>query len=94
MCRNIKNLYNFDPPATTEEIQNAALQFVRKLSGFTHPSQVNQKVFETAVSVISKDAQNLLASLQTNSKPKNREVEADKACERSVKRFGTHRRVN
>lgn len=88
MCRNIKTLYNFDPPATIEEIQEAALQFVRKLSGFRSPSQVNQKTFDTAVAAISKDAQILLGSLKTDSKPKNRAEEAKKARERSAKRFG------
>jgi hypothetical protein len=88
MCRNIKTLYNFDPPATTEEIREAALQFVRKLSGFRKPSSINQKAFETAVAVISKDAQVLLESLRTDSQPKNREDETKKARERSLKRFG------
>lgn len=88
MCRNIKTLYNFDPPATAEEIRDAALQFVRKVSGFRQPSHENQKAFDDAVAMISGDAQVLLASLKTNSKPKNREREAEKATERSVKRFG------
>jgi hypothetical protein len=85
MCRNIKTLYNFEPPATEEEIREAAVQFVRKLSGFTKPSVVNQKAFETAVAMISKDAQVLLESLRTDSQPKNREEEAKKARERFVK---------
>ncbi len=79
MCRSIKTLYNFDPPATTEEIREAALQFVRKLSGFRSPSKVNQKAFDAAVDVISKDAQILLETLKTDAKPKNREEEARKA---------------
>jgi len=72
MCRNIKPLYNFDPPVGTEEIHDAALQFVRKVSGFRQPSQVNQKVFDEAVLAIGKDVKILLESLKTNSKPKNR----------------------
>ncbi len=72
MCRSIKTLYNFDPPATADEISAAALQFVRKLSGFRQPSQVNKKVFEEAVLAISKDAKILLESLKTNSQPRNR----------------------
>lgn len=88
MCRNIKTLFNFDPPATETEIHEASLQFVRKLSGFRKPSQVNQKAFDHAVDQISKDAFKLLTSLQTDSKPHNREEEAKKAHERAVNRFG------
>ncbi len=74
MCRSIKTLYNFDPPATPEEIREASLQFVRKLSGFRQPSQINQKAFDDAVAAISKDAQILLGGLTTKAKPKNRSV--------------------
>ncbi|MBI4037680.1 DUF2277 domain-containing protein [Candidatus Curtissbacteria bacterium] len=88
MCRNIKTLFNFDPPATEEEINAASLQFVRKISGFTKPSQVNEGVYSQAVSDVSKAAQKLLSSLETNSKPRNREEEAKRAHERAAKRFG------
>ncbi len=88
MCRNIKILFNFDPPATTEEIENASLQFVRKLSGFHHPSKVNEVAFNKAVEKIAQDAQNLLDSLTTDAQPHNREVEAQRAHARAVKRFG------
>jgi hypothetical protein len=87
MCRNIKTLFNFDPPETDEEIRNASLQFVRKLSGFTKPSEVNEEVFNKAVEQVAIDAKKLLTSLQTNAKPKDREVEAQIAKERSIKRF-------
>lgn len=88
MCRNIKTLFNFEVPATEEEITAASLQFVRKISGFTKPSQVNEGVYDQAVADVSKAAQKLLASLETNSKPRNREEEARKAHERAVKKFG------
>lgn len=88
MCRNIKVLFNFDPPATEEEIRNASLQFVRKLSGFQHPSKANEAAFNTAVDEVKNVAQKLLQSLITEAEPKNREVEAAKAHERAVKRFG------
>lgn len=88
MCRSIKTLYNFDPPATPTEIRDAALQFVRKISGLREPSLVNQKVFNEAVESISRDVLILLESLKTDALPKNREHEAKKAKERSVKRFG------
>lgn len=88
MCRNIKVLFNFDPPATDEEIREAALQFVRKLSGFHHPSKVNEAAFETAVTETAEVAKKLLRSLTTEAEPKNREVEAVKAHERAIKRFG------
>lgn len=88
MCRNIKTLYNFDPPATPSEIQAAALQFVRKLSGFHQPSKVNEQAFDTAVSEVAAVAQKLLNSLSTNAEPHNREVEAAKAHARAIKRFG------
>ncbi len=89
MCRNIKNLFNFDPPATEDEIRDSSLQFVRKLSGFNKPSRANQPAFDSAVEAVSQAAQELLASLTTKSVPRNREVEAAKARERTAKRFGT-----
>ena len=89
MCRNIKTLFNFDPPATEEEIQAASLQFVRKLSGFTKPSKVNQPAFDDAVESVSQVAQELLASLTPAAQPRDREGEAAKARERVAKRFGT-----
>ena len=88
MCRNIRTLHNFAPPATEEEIRAASLQFVRKLSGFTAPSRANQAAFERAVDEVSAVATRLLASLETTSAPRDREVEAAKARERSLKRFG------
>ena len=89
MCRNIKTLYNFEPPATEDEIQAAALQFIRKVSGSTKPSKVNQAVFDSAVVEVSGVVRDLLASMQTNATPKNRELEAQKARERSARRFAT-----
>ncbi len=89
MCRNIKTLYNFDPPANEEEIQAAALQFVRKLSGFNKPSQANEAAFNDAIRSVSKSADRLLKSLVTNAATKNREVEAAKARARAALRFGT-----
>lgn len=88
MCRNIKILFNFDPPATDEEIRDASLQFVRKLSGFTKPSRVNEAAFNRAVEEVATVTQNLLVSLDTNAQPRNREVEAQRAHERAIKRFG------
>jgi hypothetical protein len=88
MCRNIKTLFNFDPPATEEETRAAALQFVRKLSGFHEPSHVNEAAFNTAIDEVTMVAQKLLRSLSTNAEPRNREVEAAKAHERALKRFG------
>lgn len=88
MCRSIKTLFNFDPPATDQEVREASLQFVRKLSGFTKPSLVNKEAFNQAVEKISSDAKLLLNSLSTNTEAKNREVEARKAKQRSLKRFG------
>jgi hypothetical protein len=88
MCRNIKTLFNFEPPATEEEIQASALQFVRKLSGFNRPSQANEAAFERAVIEVSDAARRLLASLQTQAPARDREVEAEKARERSRVRFG------
>jgi hypothetical protein len=87
MCRNIKTLFNFEPPATNDEIRASAIQFVRKLSGFTHPSQVNQAAFDHAVDEVTAAARKLLASLETNAPPKDREVEAAKAKERSRERY-------
>jgi hypothetical protein len=87
MCRNIKTLFNFEPPATELEIRDASLQFVRKLSGFNVPSQVNREAFDRAVEEIAASARTLIASLVTNAPPKDREVEAAKARERSAARF-------
>ncbi len=87
MCRNIKPLFNFDPPATDEEIQAASLQFVRKLSGFTKPSKANENAFELAIEEISKIARELLDSLVTQSPPRDRETEAARARARFEKRF-------
>jgi hypothetical protein len=88
MCRNIKTLFNFEPPATREEIHASALQFVRKLSGFNKPSAANAAAFNRAVSDVSDVAKRLLEELQTNAAPRDREVEAEKARERSRARFG------
>ena len=87
MCRNIRNLYNFKPPATEEEIRASSLQFVRKLSGFTEPSKANAAAFDRAVDDVSKAARKLLASLETARPPRDREVEAMKAKARSRERF-------
>lgn len=87
MCRNIKPLFNFDPPATSEEIEAASLQFVRKISGFTKPSTANQAAFDAAVADIAAIAGRLMRELQTNAEPKNREIEAARARERSAQRF-------
>ncbi len=88
MCRNIKTLFNFDPPATDAEVREASLQFVRKLSGFHQPSKVNEDAFNDAVEKVANDAKILLKSLTTNANPHNREVEAKRAHERALKRFG------
>ncbi len=88
MCRNIKTLHNFTPPATHDEIHASALQFVRKLSGFTHPSKANEAAFDRAVSQVSEAAHELLHSLVTNAPPRDRAIEAAKAKERSRIRFG------
>ncbi|KGQ17755.1 DUF2277 domain containing protein [Lysobacter dokdonensis DS-58] len=88
MCRNIKTLYNFEPPATHDEIRASALQFVRKLSGFNAPSKANEAAFELAVKQVSDAARTLIDSLTTISPPKNREVERSKAAVLSAKRFG------
>jgi len=89
MCRNIKTLFNFEPPATDEEVVAASLQFVRKISGFTHPSKANEEAFDLAVERVSAAAQVLLDSLSTTAEPRNREVEAARAKERAIKRFGS-----
>ena len=88
MCRNIRTLFNFEPPATEDEIRASALQFVRKLSGWTHPSQGNSEAFNRAVDEVSDAARRLLASLTTHSAPRDREIEAQKARERARVRFG------
>jgi hypothetical protein len=88
MCRNIKTLFNFDPPATEEEIRASALQFVRKLSGFSRPSQANEDAFNRAVTEVSDAARRLLTALHTHAPARDREVEAEKARERSRQRFG------
>jgi len=88
MCRNIKTLFNFEPPATDDEIHASALQFVRKLSGTTHPSHANEAAFELAVAQVSAAARDLIDSLVTAAPSKNREQEAAKAKERTAKRFG------
>ena len=88
MCRNIKTLFNFDPPATDDEIRASALQFVRKLSGFTRPSRANEAVFHRAVDDVAAVARELVDSLVTQAPPRNREEEAAKARARAEKRFG------
>ena len=88
MCRNIKTLYNFDPPASDDEIRASALQFVRKLSGFNQPSKANEAAFNRAVDEVSKAAESLLGSLVTMAPPRDRETEAAKAKARSAMRFG------
>jgi hypothetical protein len=88
MCRNIKTLFNFEPPATELEIRDASLQFVRKLSGFSVPSKANEAAFERAVEEVAASARTLIASLVTNAEPRNREVEAAKAKARAAFRFG------
>ena len=87
MCRNIKMLFNFDPPVTPEEIQAASLQFVRKISGFNKPSKANEEAFFAAIEAISAVSAKLLSSLETNAPPKNREDEAEKLKARSANRF-------
>lgn len=88
MCRNIKTLYNFSPPATEDEIRASAIQFVRKISGFTHPSKANEDAFNRAVDQVAKAADDLLGSLVTMAPPRDRDVEAAKARQRSAERFG------
>jgi len=89
MCRNIKTLFNFEPPATEEEIRAASLQFVRKLSGFNKPSKANEAAFDKAIEQVTAVAQELLASLVTNAEPRDREIAAERARQRSAERFGT-----
>ena len=88
MCRNIKTLFNFDPPVTSEEVRDASLQFVRKISGFHKPSRANDSAFTAAVDEIAASAMRLLHSLETTASPKNREEEAAKARARTAERFG------
>jgi hypothetical protein len=88
MCRNIRTLFNFEPPATEDEIRASALQFVRKLSGFTQPSKANAAAFQRAVDEVSDVARRLLQSLETNSPPRDREIEAEKARARAKERYG------
>jgi hypothetical protein len=87
MCRNIRNLYNFEPPATNEEVRDAALQYVRKISGFTKPSQANAEAFERAVDAVAEASTRLLAELMTTAPPKDRELEAAKKRARSAQRY-------
>lgn len=87
MCRNIRNLHNFEPPATDEEIRASALQYVRKISGFTKPSHANAEAFERAVDEVTEISTRLLGELVTNAPPKNREVEATKARARAAQRY-------
>ena len=89
MCRNIKTLFNFEPPVTADEVQAASLQFVRKISGFAKPSKANEAAFDAAVAEIAAVSERLLRSLETNASPKNREEEAAKAIARSAERFGS-----
>ena len=89
MCRNIKTLFNFDPPATDEEIRGASLQFVRKISGFNKPSKANEEAFNIAVEEITISARKLLYSLVTNAETRDRKVEAEHAHARALERFGT-----
>jgi len=88
MCRNIKNLFNFEPPVTPEEVRSASLQFVRKISGFNKPSKANEAAFDLAIDEIAASSSKLLYALQTTATPKNREEEAAKAKARSAARFG------
>ena len=89
MCRNIKTLFNFDPPATEEEIREASLQFVRKLSGFNKPSKINEKIFNQAVEAVAKVSHQMLDKFETDAKPRNREEEARRAHQRAIARFGS-----
>lgn len=88
MCRNIKNLFNFDPPVTDDEVRAASLQFVRKICGFTKPSKANEAAFDTAVDEVAAVSAHLLLALETNAPPKSREEEAAKAKARGLARFG------
>ncbi|ANY69488.1 hypothetical protein BBD42_25625 [Paenibacillus sp. BIHB 4019] len=89
MCRNIKPLFNFDPPATEYEIMAASLQFVRKISGYNAPSKANEEAFRIAVAEVAAAAEKLMSSLVTNAEPRNREIEMERARAKSAKRFGT-----
>ena len=89
MCRNIQTLYNFEPPATRDEVEAASLQYVRKISGFTKPSQANEEAFSRAVAEVTVASQRLLDALVTNAAPKDREVERERAKARAAKRFAT-----
>jgi hypothetical protein len=89
MCRNIRTLFNFEPPATDDEIHAASLQFVRKISGFTKPTHANEAAFNSAVDQIARISGRLIASLESSATPRNREIEAAKAKARSAQRFGT-----
>lgn len=89
MCRNIKTLFNFDPPANEDEVRAASLQFVRKISGFNKPSRANEDAFQQAVEDVTRIASDLLASLTTTAPPRDRDVEAAKARDRAAKRFGS-----
>ena len=89
MCRNIRTLFNFEPPATEEEIRAAALQFVRKLSGFNAPSKANEAAFERAIDEVAAAARSLIGALVTSAEPRDRDVEAARARERAAARFGT-----
>lgn len=89
MCRNIKTLFNFDPPATEEEVRAAALQFVRKLSGFQSPSKTNEEAFQTAVEEVAAAARKLLSSMVTAAGPRDRQMESEKARLRNIRRFGS-----
>ncbi|WP_442599934.1 DUF2277 domain-containing protein [Neobacillus sp. D3-1R] len=90
MCRNIKTLFNFDPPATEEEIHAASLQYVRKITGYNKPSKLNEEAFNRAINEITMVTINLLNAMETNSEPRNREDEAERARIRSAKRFGSN----
>jgi hypothetical protein len=90
MCRNIHTLFNFEPPATHEEVHDAALQYVRKISGFTKPSRANEQAFARAVEEVTAVSQRLIDSLVTTAPPRDREVEAERARERAAKRFATN----
>jgi hypothetical protein len=87
MCRNIRTLHNFDPPATEEEIRASAIQYVRKISGFSKPSRANEAAFETAIEAVTAASTQLLSDLETSAPPKNREIEAAKARARSAQRY-------
>ncbi|WLD94057.1 DUF2277 domain-containing protein [Alkalihalobacillus sp. AL-G] len=89
MCRNIRTLFNFDPPASDEEIHAAAIQYVRKITGYNKPSKANEEAFNRAVNEVAMITRNLLDTLETGAEPRNREVEAERARVRAAKRFGT-----